>query len=70
MLQPSAVAMASTADIWRHGLLRPSEEQLKPNLECAGMYLVLEGPVLCIPYGPRVGDSTGGRRLNAGSQRK
>jgi len=30
MLQPSAVAMASTADLWRHVLLRLSEE-LKPN---------------------------------------
>jgi len=49
MLQPLAVAMASTADLWRHVLLRLSEEQLKPNFECAGMYLVLEGPVPGIP---------------------
>ena len=56
MLQPLAVAMASTADLWphvllrwRHVLLRLSEEQLKPNSECAGMHLVLEGPVPGVP---------------------
>jgi hypothetical protein len=48
-VQPWGVAMASTADIWRHGLLRPSEEKLKPNLECAGMYLVPEGLVADVP---------------------
>ena len=40
--------MASTADLWRHVLLRLSEE-LKPNFECAGTHLFLEGPVPGIP---------------------
>lgn len=45
MLRPWSQVMVSVANLCRHGLLRTGEEQLKPNLECASMYPVLDGPV-------------------------
>jgi hypothetical protein len=44
--------MVSAAALCRHGLLRTGEEQLKPNLECASMYLALDRPVPGIPPEP------------------